>query len=667
MRQAHSNQISEYQEQLVDLELINQELNNEVEHLSARVEAQETSHRLAGIEMRDKLDQERARVDREISEVKQMHATKCNELGSQVSMLLRRAERYRERLVAEGVSEKDLLELANDHGSNGRDSLEDLQITDQDFIETHYVETRESRQEADYFKQLMDFERSMENTTLALGFELKRTQAKYLQQAADFIREQMAKLQTENRAESRLSATAAAARPESRIAAVSTSVSPPAAPTSLPVHEETPTEEDGGGMVEGAESAVAEDDTEPPSDGYASPVRSLVASLSEFSEQRHFESPTPLSMRQKSLDDSAHRRIASTQLLASSQRSTVSPTADPRDSAQAPLAGAYVGSRQRSFTTMATAMPSRAATLSSAFTRISTVSSLSPSSRGVAGSEGRQSGLARLVTSVSERPSVDSDMSIGSARIVGGSARSPRSPLTDIADKFFESSPTTVTPTRQRVDLFGTFAARSTSYNTWQVPGSRRTNDPSMPETPTKSGTVHWPPSSPRRTGSRPGSVVIDSQALTTEELLESLKLPVMGAGNALSAPGRNGTPPPSIGRSGSPFTASVGRSASPFAGSLGRGSVPINLASSESARQPLHSRMASMTAPVVGESLESDVTLAESKPVGAFDASMFEKGGINLGLDAKLAATIGHGHSRNQRQRRGQRRRSKSVGHWNH
>ncbi|KAJ1958648.1 hypothetical protein EC988_000177 [Linderina pennispora] len=650
MRQTHSNQISEYQEQLVDLELINQELSNEVEHLSARIEAQEASHRQITVEMREKLDQERARVDREISDVKQMHAAKCNELGSQVSMLLRRAERYRERLVAEGVGEKELLELASDHSAEGRDKLEDLQITDQDFIETHYVETRESRQEADYFKQLMDIERSMENTTLALGFELKRTQAKYLQQAADFIREQMAKLQAENRAESRLPV----AKPEPR--ASPASVSPPA-PAIMSSHEEDPVEGDSEAMVEGAEGTVADDDAdehELPAGGYASPVQNLVASLSEFSEQRHFAAPKP------GLP------------LAPSLSSTASSDGDANELLDRQIGDAFVGSRQRSFTALPSMMLPRAATLSSAFSRTSTASGFSPASRGVAGSEGRQSGLARLVASASESQTADPEITVGSARIISGPVRSPRSPLADIADKFFESSPTivtptTATPTRQRIDLFGTFAARSSGFNTWQSPGGRHTADASKPETPTKSGTVHWPPSSPRRTASRPGSVVLDSQALTTEELLESLKLPAMSAGTALSAPTRNGTPPPSIGRSGSPFTASLGRSASPFAGSLGRGSMPVNLAGSESARQTLHSRMASMTAPIVGESPESDVTLSESRSVGAFDASIFGKGGINLGLDAKPAATLGLSHPRNQRQRRGQRRRSKSVGHWHH
>ncbi|KAJ2843898.1 hypothetical protein GGI22_007059, partial [Coemansia erecta] len=139
-----------------------------------------------------------------------MHATKCNELAAQVSMLLSRCQRYRQRLFDFGVSEDELLQLGTQEReesskSQGASSVEQLQIADLAFIEKQYIETRESSQEVDYFKQLMDIERSMENTTMALGFELKRTQAKYLEQAADFIRDQMARLQVETtRSESRL-------------------------------------------------------------------------------------------------------------------------------------------------------------------------------------------------------------------------------------------------------------------------------------------------------------------------------------------------------------------------------------------------------------------------------------------------------------------------------
>ncbi|KAJ1890865.1 hypothetical protein LPJ81_005851 [Coemansia sp. IMI 209127] len=209
-RSTHAVQITEYQEQVIDLELFNQDLATEIDQLTERLTGREKEHVHAIDELRSRLDAASQRADREIGEVKEMHATKCNELAAQVSMLLSKCQRYRQRLVDVGVSEDELLQLGTQEREESSksqrvSSAEQLQIADLAFIEKQYIETRESSQEADYFKQLMDIERSMENTTMALGFELKRTQAKYLEQAADFIRDQMARLQVETtRSESRL-------------------------------------------------------------------------------------------------------------------------------------------------------------------------------------------------------------------------------------------------------------------------------------------------------------------------------------------------------------------------------------------------------------------------------------------------------------------------------
>ncbi|KAJ2524974.1 hypothetical protein GGI11_000425 [Coemansia sp. RSA 2049] len=221
LRSTHAVQISEYQEHVIDLELTNRDQATEIEQVTERLVSREKEHSHVVDELRGRLAASTKRVDREIGEVKAMHAAKCDELTAQVSLLLNRCQRYRQRLLDAGVSEDELLQLAttesddtslqqNDDGSLA--SSDQLQIADLAFIEKQYIETRESSQEADYFKQLMEIESSMENTTMALGFELKRTQAKYLQQAADFVREQMARLQVEStRSESRLSARSPAA------------------------------------------------------------------------------------------------------------------------------------------------------------------------------------------------------------------------------------------------------------------------------------------------------------------------------------------------------------------------------------------------------------------------------------------------------------------------
>ncbi|KAJ2611709.1 hypothetical protein H4S08_003036 [Coemansia sp. RSA 1365] len=191
LRQGHSNQISEYQEQVIDLELTNQDLSTEIDQLTARLETREASHTRAMEDLRQRLDQANTRVDRELADIKHMHAQKCDELSDQNNMLLHRCETYRRRLEQLGIDEAEILTLPAQPSS----ATLSLPIADQAFIETQFIETRESRQEADYFRRLMDIEQSMENTTIALGFELRRTQARFLQQAADFVREQLTRLQ----------------------------------------------------------------------------------------------------------------------------------------------------------------------------------------------------------------------------------------------------------------------------------------------------------------------------------------------------------------------------------------------------------------------------------------------------------------------------------------
>ncbi|KAJ2471584.1 hypothetical protein EV174_005938, partial [Coemansia sp. RSA 2320] len=112
LRTGHANQITEYQEQVLELELMNHDLHSEVEQLALRLEAKEAAHKQAVDEMRQRLEATRQRLDREIGEVKGMHAAKCNEISDQVCMLLDRCEKYKQRLTDLGVSEDELLQLA---------------------------------------------------------------------------------------------------------------------------------------------------------------------------------------------------------------------------------------------------------------------------------------------------------------------------------------------------------------------------------------------------------------------------------------------------------------------------------------------------------------------------------------------------------------------------
>ncbi|KAJ2382306.1 hypothetical protein GGI05_005697, partial [Coemansia sp. RSA 2603] len=111
-RSLHAHQITEYQEQVIDLELLNQDVQTEAEQLAQRLAESAQRHEAQMAEMRRKLDDTQERVDREIADVKRMHAAKCDELGGQVAMLLGRCERYHAKLVSMGVTEDELLGLA---------------------------------------------------------------------------------------------------------------------------------------------------------------------------------------------------------------------------------------------------------------------------------------------------------------------------------------------------------------------------------------------------------------------------------------------------------------------------------------------------------------------------------------------------------------------------
>ncbi|KAJ2881973.1 hypothetical protein FB639_002495, partial [Coemansia asiatica] len=626
LRTGHANQITEYQEHVIDLELLSQDLQTEVDQLSAQLEAKEASHKKTIDEMRLKLEDTRQRVDRELGEVKNMHATKCNELSEQVTMLLDRCQKYRARLVQLGVTEDELLVMAAGSSKGGwveiipgQPPIEQQSIVDSAFIESQYVETRESSQEADYFRQLMDIEQSMENTTIALGFELKRTQAKYLQQAADFVREQMVRLQQPNgRSESqRIS--------RSKSVAYSARQTDSDAPPMLPAVQPKPDF-----------YAAQSDNDEPPTLPAVqplSPVLSLTASLAQLGRP-----PVPPSAPTTAAADTVrsqpHRRIAGS--LASEP-----PASSPKE--PTPTVSSSLAGGSNSFATLPTHSPRPQDTAGLGIDR---------QMRGF-DSEGRQSGLTRMVnpgvtrirsstiTTVLQGSGSGSDSDSDSALSSPRTRRAHRSPLAAIASGFFASSQesmntltgstdidtqpplltsTLITPTKNQ---------QSTKNNTIGFSTAPRKYD--RPLTPTKSSTVHWPQQSRR-------SAVLDTADMTAEELLQSLKLP-----STISSSRINGS------LTSSPVMTPMG--------SLGRHSpLPRTASFTDIPCSPRRNRSS------VADSQSSDLTLP---PPASMQSIRFDPNAeisLNLGLD-KPALSV----NSTRRHRRGvvQRRRSRSVGTW--
>ncbi|KAJ2157338.1 hypothetical protein GGF46_004573 [Coemansia sp. RSA 552] len=676
LRQGHANQISEYQEHVIDLELTNQDLSTELEQTTAKLTAKDEVHKAAMDEMRQRLDDAQQRVDREIGEVKQMHKDKCNEMAEQISMLFGRCEAYKQKLVSLNVPETELLRLATTQPESTSDPAaadRDIQISDQAFIESQYVEMRDSSQEADYFKQLMDIERSMENTTIALGFELKRTQAKYLQQAADFIREQMARLQTDGRSESRLSM-----RSDSR---------------SLYIRSPVPSNPDGT-----FPSTDNGDSPEHPAAGCRSPVQSLAASLSQMSKLPEMP-PLPT----KSTAGSAkpqlrlqHQRIVGTD--PSPARFTMPGGVEPIDEVaeDSPSTAEELlqGSDSYSPTTprpLPLASESRGTTKSQ---RAATVSAfpmlMALQQRGNVeprgfGSEGRTSGLSRMmasdtaaltpppkqasasVTASSSNESWTADSgSMSDLPMLRSSPqpRSHRSPLAGLANGFFSSSQESITTavalsepttsitshlglldssTQSLTSLTPTKPTKPKGSSIGYFSGSRKANEIGQDPTPS---TMHWPPRSERRPTSRPHSASIDTQDMTAEELLESLKLP---SANAM------GMTTPTRGTSGS-FSSSP-------SGSLGRQSpLPRSGSYTDLCRTfPSAPRSA-----LSNQQSDADPFASKRQPFASVGArSTFDvKPDINIDLGLG-PSSVGNAAGSRRFRRPGHRRRSRSVGAW--
>ncbi|KAJ2022267.1 hypothetical protein GGI06_001891, partial [Coemansia sp. S85] len=562
LRMTHANQITEYQEQVLDLELLNQDLHNDVEVLNMRLEAMEAAHKRAMDDMRQRLEATRLRVDREVSDVKGMHATKCNELSDQVCMLLDRCEKYKARLVYHGDTEDQLLQLAADAKGLATKqepmlkggAIEQVQIIDQAFIERQYIETRESSQEVDYFKQLMDLERSMENTTIALGFELKRTQAKYLQQAADFIREQMARFQTDARAESRLST-----RSESRLSAV---ISPakPAEPPQLP-----PLPMSGEPLVLPPVPPSVQ-----PTSVVSYPSSSLAQALQ--AQHRRVAGAEPLQSRFTTHDaESVDMPIEVS--IGELQNETKIVAGDRQFSGTMPL------SQQRSF--VDTLQQQRSATVSVHSHARGLGVNLGADTRSL-GLNSQVSGLTRMIGGSTPVPSISAGSDISELNMAdlmllssGSPRRSHRSPLAAIASGFFSSSQESMATTIAHSDTADPHHLMHSSLATLVTPTkpmevgaqpiamsnsmgyfsghNRKTRGDSLRDTPpSKPSMMHWPPRSERRpSSSRSSSMAIDTQDMTAEQLLESLKLPPVAS---ISTPTRPSiTPSGSLGRNSSP------------------------------------------------------------------------------------------------------------------
>ncbi|KAJ2344133.1 hypothetical protein GGH92_004614, partial [Coemansia sp. RSA 2673] len=660
LRVTHANQITDYQEQVLDLELLNQDLHNDVEHLHMRLEAMEATHKRAMDDMRQRLDTTRMRVDREISDVKGMHATKCNELAEQVCMLLDRCEKYKTRLVDLGDTEDQLLQLiADKRGSATKQepvqkggAIEQVQIVDQAFIERQYIETRESSQEVDYFKQLMDIELSMENTTIALGFELKRTQAKYLQQAADFIREQMARFQTDARAESRLSA-----RSESRLSSLAISpvqsAEPPQLPP-LPTHSEPL-------MLPPVPPSVQ------PSSVVSYPSSSLAQAL-QAQHRRVAGAEPPQS--QLTITDTESVDMPIEVSIGELRKETTILAGGDR-----PFAGTMPPSLQRSYADSIQQQQER---------RSATVSVHSHLPRGLGvhlasaedtrsfGSESRVvSGLSRMIGSSTPVASLSagsdtSELSMTDLLLLSSPRRSHRSPLAAIASGFFSSSQESMATAIAHSDtvtdqtLHSSLAtlvtgpmetgaqpiAVSNSMGYFSGHNRKTRGDSLRGDTPpSKPSTIHWPTrGSNRPSSSRSSSMAIDTQDMTTEQLLESLKLPPVT--NTPTRPNAT-TPSGSLGRSPRVRAGSYSDLSRAFPPPP-RFSVMSESPSSDSTLQQLHassasiasigsvgsstSSMGSVSKPYVYQSHKTPMSFARGSVavMAGFDGDIK----INLGLD---------------------------------
>ncbi|KAJ2669911.1 hypothetical protein GGI25_006007 [Coemansia spiralis] len=687
LRTAHSNQVTEYQEQVLDLELFNQDLSTEIEQLTSKLDAREAEHAQLMDEMRTRLETTTKRVEREINEVKAMHASKCDELAAQVCLLLQRCESYKQKLVAVGVSEDEVLQLATTAEKRQSSDSSKLQIADLAFIEKQYVETRESSQEADYFKQLMDIERSMENTTMALGFELKRTQAKYLQQAADFIREQMAKLQIEGRSESRLSMRSPVVRSSSVLSKQGFYSPDPAADEPLPSL---------------AASLMAKSQALPPL-----PPTTIVSAAGSEAEavrvqtgglypHRRIAGPEVKQAADDSIDEKALEDVVNVtreDLVAAAAVSAemslkTRPSAQPMQGTEAadqPTAPMHsvptdkpFASRERSPSVTPMQPAPRWATLSGSSAhrpsgviesnKLSATDGLRIEARGF-NSESRTSGLSRMInagsSALAREPGSsaaesDADLfhSSSSSALSSSPRRSHRSPLSNIASGFFSASQ----------DSISTVATSVLSSMSASISGGMGLHEAHLSSgtlvTPTKkpapfpeqqqqqqqpvggsfgyfSGQRSKPEGKPQWRGqqSRSNSIVLDSD-MTAEQLLESLKLPTSLAGGTPSRGSFSSLP------------------RTPTGGSLGRHS-PLPRAGSFSDL--------TRAAPRFSESPSSDSTLPPFDPRVEIN--------LNLGLegDRKPAAAAVSALSQSTRRhnnrtagrRPANRRRSRSVGPW--
>ncbi|KAJ1720352.1 hypothetical protein LPJ53_005011 [Coemansia erecta] len=616
-RSLHAHQITEYQEQVIDLELLNHDLQTEAEQLAQRLSDTAQRHDAAMQDMRRKLDDTHARVDRELADVKQMHAAKCDELGDQVAMLLGRCERYHGKLAEMGVSEDELLRLAA--GSSVRVAeagetldaqavVEQISIVDGAFIEKQYVETRESAAEADYFRQMMQYERSMENTTIALGFELKRTQAMYLQQAADFVREQMV----------RSGSVRAKGRPARTKNEPAQEI--PAESADKTQAEEATKLQSGEAAKVKAEATPAETAATPPTPPRAahdsppmlpavppmSPVLSLAASLAQMTQSSNTISTTLSS-----------ERISTTATTTPTEQTPVAPK--PSRILQ-PAAADGNASRPRAYSS---------ATFSGYSSQLASLvglgidraaggggsSGIGSPARGF-DSEGRASGLTRMMRgpaahyaprlrSSTTTAAAAAEPDEGSDSDVAPTTAPVRSPLAALSAGFLAASqPHTLGSSSDAPAVFASLPRKQP-----------------RPLTPTKAATVHWPrPQSSRR----PAACSLD---MTAEQLLQSLKLPAIGA----------------------VATAAGSRTQSP------------KLAPVRATRHSPVPRVASLTD--LAHSPASDKTLPEEgeEPVPrAFDPQSLR---INLGLDKPGAAA--KPRRAHVPRARVHRRRSRSVGTW--
>ncbi|KAJ1675945.1 hypothetical protein EV182_000272 [Spiromyces aspiralis] len=195
MRTEFSNQISDYQEEIVELEVLNESLCEEAEGLERELDAWERRFKKLETSHQEKLEQHQREMDRQVESIKALYASKCNELADQLALAVKKCEVYGAKLSELGVDQAELLrEVVAAKGDGDASPRETTRTTslgpyisgfgaaseeDQKFIMAQFnAGSERERDSNEFYVNVKRLEGSIENTTLALGFEVQRAKSR---------------------------------------------------------------------------------------------------------------------------------------------------------------------------------------------------------------------------------------------------------------------------------------------------------------------------------------------------------------------------------------------------------------------------------------------------------------------------------------------------------